>query len=223
MNRLGYRILGSIALLMVFVLLAGCAKDVEIQLAAKQTYIGPRLADSIKVRLTDSYGFDYKVNLSCTFTNVGGPGRVNVLATVTQGDKSWDRRALLLQTEVGQPMSTKFVFDEPTFDFRQILAPLVSLVVPSPWGGIASAVLGEQSEVGIRGSCQVYPTAADMKTRLDCIVSNVGEGSGTVTIRGSSNDIGQARKIDIGPEEQKIVPFLFQVESEDELFGCQVD
>ncbi len=223
MDRLSFRILGSAALFVILVLLPGCAKRVEIQLDAKQTYIGPRVADSIRVQLTDSYGFDYKVNMSCTFTNVGDPGGVNVHATVTQGNKSWDRRAFLLQTEVGQPVTYKFVFDEPTFDLRLILAPLTSLIMPSPWGGIASAVLGEQGEGGIRGSCQVYPNAADMKTRLDCIISNVGEGNGSVTIRGSRNDESQTTKIAIGPKEQKSVPFLFQVESDEERFECQVE
>ena len=181
------------------------------------------MSDSVKVGLTDSYGFDYKVNLNCTFTNVGGPGRVSVLATVTQGDESWNRRATNLQTKVGQPMSTMFVFEEPTFNLRQFLAPLATLVVPSPWSGIASAVLGDQSEASIRGSCQVNPTAADMKTRLDCIVTNSGDGSGAVTIKGIKNDVSQERKIEIGPKEQMVVPFVFRVESDEELFRCAAE
>ena len=161
--------------------------------------------------------------MSCTFTNVGDPGRVNVLATVAQGSKSWERRAFLLQVAVGQPMTSKFVFEEPTFDWGPILVPLASLVVPGPWSGLASAFLGGEGESGIRGSCQVYPNAADMKMRLDCIVSNVGEGSGIVTVKGSRNDLGQTSEIAIGPKEQKTVPFLFQVESEEDRFECQAE
>ena len=209
--------------MVVLVLLAGCAKRVELQLDAEQTYIGPRVADSINVRLTDSYGFDYKVNMSCTFTNVGGRGGVNVLATVAQGNESWERRDSIRQAVVGQPMTSEFVFEEPTFDLGRILAPLAALVVPSPYVSMVSAFLGGQSESGIRGSCQVYPYAADMKMRLDCIVSNVGEGSGTVTVRGSRNEVGQTSDVAIGPKEEKTVPFVFQTESEEDRFRCQVE
>lgn len=223
MDSLSRRLLGLASFIAVVVALVGCAKRVELQLDAEQTYIGPKIADSIDVRLTDSYGFDYKVNISCTFTNVGDPGRVNVLATVTQGRRSWERRAFLVQAKVGQPMTSKFVFQEPTFDLGRILAPLALLVVPSPYGSIASAFLGGQGERGIRGTCQVYPNAADMKMRLDCIVSNAGQGSGTVTVRGSRNGVGQTKEIAIGPGERKTVPFLFHVESEEDRFECLVD
>ena len=201
--------------------LIGCANRVELQLNVETTYVGPRIADSTNVRLTDSYGFDYKVNLSCTFTNVGESGRVSVLATVAQGNKSWERRESL-HAAVGQPMTSKFVFEEPTFDWRVLLPPLLP-ILDFPYGHIAQAFLGGDEDSGIRGTCNVYPNAADMKARLDCILTNVGEGSGTVTVTGSRNDIGQTKEIAVGPKETKTVPFLFQVKSEEDYFECQVE
>ncbi len=222
MDRLSYRLLGLVSLVVMLALI-GCAKRVELRLEVETTYIGPQIAESINVRLTDSYSLsDYKVNLSCTYTNIGDPGRVNVLATVAQGDKSWERRESLYAV-AGQPVTSKFVFEEPTFDLGRILAPLALLVVPSPYGGVASAFLGGEGESGIRGSCQAYPNAADMKARLDCILTNVGEGSGTVTVRGSRNGTGQTSEVSMGPKEKKTVPFLFQVKSEEDRFECQVE
>lgn len=221
MNRSSRGLLGASLLIGILVLVTGCAKDADLHVVSEVTYIGPQVADSISVHLTDSLGWDYKVNMNCTFTNVGGPGRVNVLATVAQGDKSWERHALF-QTKVGQPMTATFEFPEPKFDWVGILAPLVSVYL-GDWGRVASAFLRGQSESGIRGSCQVYPYAADMKMRLDCIVSNVGEGNRTVTVKGYRNGIGKTSKTAIGPGEQETVPFLFQVESEDDSFDCQVD
>lgn len=122
MDRLSYRLLGLVSLVVMLALI-GCAKRVELRLDVETTYVGPQIADSINVRLTDSYSLsDYKVNLSCTYTNIGDPGRVNVLTTVAQGDKSWERRESLYAV-VGQPVTSKFVFEEPTFDLGRILAP----------------------------------------------------------------------------------------------------
>ena len=221
MDRLSHRLLG-LASFVVLLALIGCTSRVELRLNVETEYIGPRIADSINVRITDSYGFDYKVNLSCTYTNVGGPGRVNVLAMVAQGDKSWERRDLGVHATEGQPMTSKFVFEEPTFNLGRILAPLVSIVVPAPYGVLAQAFLRGDEESGIRGTCNVYPSSADMKARLDCILTNVGEGSGTVTVRGSRNGTVQTSEVAIGPKETKTVPFVFQVESEDDYFECQV-
>ena len=221
MNRSGRRLLGASFLMGVLVLVTGCAKGVDLHVESEATYIGPQVADTVSIHLTDSLGWDYKVNMNCTFTNVGGPGRVYVLATVAQGDKTWERLASF-QAKVGQPMTAMFEFPEPTFDWAGILAPLVSVYLGN-WGGVASAFLRGQSESGIRGSCQVYPNAADMKMRVDCIVSNESEGNRIVTVKGYWNGIGQTRKTAIGPGEQKTVPFLFQVESEDDSFECQVE
>ena len=221
MNSLGHRLLWPVTLMVALVFLAACAKRVELEVNAKPTYIGPQVADSTNIRLTDSWGWDYKVNMTCMFTNSGGPGRVNVLATVAQGDKSWERRTLL-QTRVGQRMTAEFEFAEPTFNWMKLIAPLVSVVL-GDWGGIASAFLGGDAGSGIRGSCQAYPNAADMKVRLDCIVTNVGEGSGSVTVRGVKNGNGQTSEVAIGPKEQKTVPFVFQVESEDDRFECHAE
>ena len=223
MDRLGHRLLGLAGLVMLMALI-GCAERVELRLNVETEYIGPRVADSINVRLTNSYSLsDYKVNLSCTYTNVGSPGRVNVLATVAQGDKSWERRELGIHATVGQPITSRFVFEEPTFNLGRLLAPLVSVIVPSPYGHVAQAFLGGDGESGIRGTCHVYPNSADMKARLDCILTNAGEGSGTVTVRGSRNGTVQTSEVAIGPKETKTVPFVFQVESERDYFECQVE
>lgn len=223
MDRLNCGLLVLITLTVGLVLLAGCAKRVELRLDAKQTYVGPEVADSINVRLTDSWGFDYKVNMSCTFTNVGAPGGVIVLGTVAQGNESWERRETIRQAVVGQPMTSEFVFAEPTFDWGSLLVPVASLVVPGPWSGMAMAFLGGEEESGIRGACQVIPRAEDMKMRLDCLVSNVGEGSGTVTVKGIRNGIHRTSDIAIGPKEQKTVPFLFQMGSSGDRFECQIE
>ena len=223
MDSLRHRVLWPATCIAVLVLLVGCAKRVELELSAEPTYIGPEVAESINVRLSESYGFDYKINMNCTYTNVGGPGGVNVLATVAQGNESWERRAAIPQTVVGQPMTSEFVFEEPTFEWGRLLVPLAMLVVPAPWSGMATAFLGGEDESGIRGTCQAYPKAADMKVRLNCIVSNVGEGSGTATVRGSRNGKGQTSEITIGPGEQKTVPFVFRMESEEDRFECQAE
>lgn len=223
MDSFGGRLRWSATLVFVVVSLAACGNGVELELSAEPTYIGPEIGDSISVLLSDSIGFDYKVNMSCTFTNVGGPGGVNVLATVSQGNESWERRASVVRAEVEQPMTSRFVFEEPTFEWGRLLVPLAMLVVPAPWSGIATAFLGEQDGSGIGATCQVYPRAADMKVRLDCIVSNMGEGRGTVAVRGSRNGIGETTELSIGPKEQKTVPFVFQVESEDDRFECHAE
>ena len=72
MNSLGHRLLWPVTLVVALVFLAACAKRVELEVNAEPTYIGPQVADSTNIRLTDSWGWDYKVSMTCTFTNSGG-------------------------------------------------------------------------------------------------------------------------------------------------------
>ena len=192
MGAIGYRLGTAVLAALVFVVfVAGCARPLDLQVEARATYVGPDI-DDVNVRLTPSYGLDYAVKVSCAFTNVGDPGRVDVLAKIAQGDESWVRSAVV-QSIVGQPTTTDFVFDEPTFT-----------------GGDA------------QGSCEADPHAADMRWRLECVVSNAGGGSGPVTVIGSRNDEGQQAEIDIGAEGRRTVPFVFEVVGTDDRLECKV-
>ena len=172
------------------------------------------------VQLGDSIGFDYKVNVSCSFTNEGASGLMNVVATVNQGERSWERRSVV-RPEVGRPTTVDFVFPEPTFNWAGLLGPLLSLVLPTPFGSFASAFLDGKGTTA--GSCQVEPSPENMRVRVDCVVENVGQGSGTVKVMAAiagQDASGQEREIDIAAEEELMVSFFFPWTSEEERYQC---
>ena len=167
MRRLGLRLPVVAIMTVMTIAILGCAgssdssagfnsprvydppKSLDLDVTGRTTYIGPQVSESIEVFLTESYGFDYKINMSCTFMNVGRTGSFEVIATVYQSDKSWERRRTA-RTASGQIRTLEFEFDEPTFDDWARLAPLALLVITSPWGFAAAAVLEGQSG----GQCQ---------------------------------------------------------------------
>ena len=128
-------------------LLAGCSKGLDLQVETRAVeYVGPRLQSSPAVQLWGSVGSDYKVNVSCSFTNEGASGLMNVVATVNQGERSWERRSVV-RPEVGRPETVDFVFPEPTFNWAGLLGLLLPLVLPTPFGSFASAFLDGKTRV----------------------------------------------------------------------------
>ncbi len=116
----------------------------------------PKVAD-VDAQLTERLGWDYTIDLACSFTNIGGDGSVTVFARVEQGAESWERQQPLEVLD-GERKSTVLTFPEPTFEWQR-LKPLLPLVA-GDFAGVATSILvqsGGQGEGGIRGSCQVIP------------------------------------------------------------------
>ena len=62
-----------------------------------------------------------------------------------------------------------------------------------------------------------------MRVRVDCVVENVGQGSGTVRVMAAiagQDASGQEREIDIAAEEELMVSFFFPWTSEEERYQC---
>ena len=233
MNYLSVRSLGM-AMVMVFLIpTIACSggfdplgkfdapKRLEIDVTGWQTLIGPQVADPIEVFLSETLGSDYKVNLSCRFKNIGQSGTFNVEAMVYQGDNLWERRRSV-HSASGQSRTLEIVFNEPVFDDWASLSPFAQLV-PGYGGMVASTLLAGQTRSEVGGNCRVSPSLNDMKMRLECAVSNHGEGSGIVTVRGVRNGTSQTQEINIGPNELQPVVFEFEIRSVDDRFGCEAE
>ncbi len=210
-----------VALAGAALLLAGCSKGLDLRVETRAVeYVGPRLQSPPAVRLRGEVGFDYKVNVSRSFMNEGAAGFMNVVATVSQGERSWERRNVV-RPEVGSTTTVDFVFPEPTFNWAGLLGPLLPLILTTPFGSFASAFLDGNGTTA--GSCQVEPSPEEMRVRVDCVVQNVGQGSGTVKVVAAIADKDgseQGREIDIAAEEELMVSFFFPWTSDDERYQC---
>ena len=188
---------GSLAgLIALFMLLmVGCSSGLDLDTTASVEIVSPE-PEILGVDADEEHSLsDYKVRVNCRIKNNGVAGIVKVKASVSKG--GWWQQERVLRFAEGATRRVEFVFPEPSF-----------------W-----------SSGPIRFECNPYVDPDERRVRVDCLVANKGESSGTVRVEATLAGSTTVSRIELTAEQAKEVSFLFRAQqvNQDTEYGCRAE